>query len=206
MSDNEEILSRRNFFRLGAHKAAKAAMDVAEVRIGQRASRYIRPPFASNEIDFLVKCTRCHDCIGACPHDTIFPLSAKLGIEIVSTPALDLTHGACHLCADWPCVAACEPGALNLPEPEEPEEDGGELPPILPRLSEARIDTAMCLPYSGPECGACGSVCPVPGAILWDMTRPQIDMEKCTGCGLCRKICATEPKSVIIAAIKASEE
>ncbi len=205
MADDDIKLDRRNFFRLGVQKAAKAAVGVAEGRIMQRASRYIRPPFAINEIDFLIKCTRCHDCIEACPHETVFALSARLGIEIVSTPALDLTNGACHLCEDWPCVVACQPDALKIPEQEvaddETEEEQYESPP-QPHLAEVSIDPDICLPYMGPECGVCGSVCPVPGALIWDMSKPQTDTEICTGCALCRQSCITEPKAITITPMK----
>jgi ferredoxin-type protein NapG len=192
----EEELDRRAFFRMGIRKAAKDVIDVAEARVNQRATRYIRPPFALQELDFLIKCTRCHDCIDACPHGTIFALSARLGIEVASTPALDLVNGACYLCDGWPCAAACEPGALRLPDTEDEGET--QAPPPLPRLAKVKIDPAHCLPYSGPECGVCGSVCPVPGAIEWDMTRPQINSDLCTGCALCRKHCVTDPKAIAI--------
>ena len=202
MTDNDDVkLDRRNFFRLGIHKAAKAAVDVAEARIMQQASRYIRPPFAIDEIDFLTKCTRCHDCIEACPHQTIFPLSAKLGIEIVSTPALDLINGACHLCEDWPCVAVCEPEALKIPETENSEDDI-VYEQCSPHLAEVHINPDVCLPYMGPECGVCGSVCPVPGAISWDLSKPQINMDICTGCAICRQSCITDPKAITISSIK----
>ncbi|MCP4072342.1 MAG: hypothetical protein GY742_11465 [Hyphomicrobiales bacterium] len=45
----------------------------------------MRPPFAIEEFDFLTKCTRCHDCIEACPHQAIYSLSSRRGIEIGST-------------------------------------------------------------------------------------------------------------------------
>ncbi len=201
----EEKLDRRNFFRLGVHKVAKAAVDVAEARINQRASLYIRPPFAIEEFDFLTKCTRCHDCIEACPHQIIFSLSSRLGIEIVSTPALDLTNGACHLCQDWPCVVACEPDALKIPEIEIPEDEVAEeqiSSPPQPRLAEVQIDKSTCLPYMGPECGVCGSVCPIPGAITWDLSKPEINKDICTGCAICRQSCITEPKAITITTIK----
>lgn len=202
MTDDENInLDRRNFFRLGIHKAAKAVVDVTEATIMQRASRYIRPPFAIDEIDFLEKCTRCRDCIEACPHQTIFPLSDRLGNDIAATPALDLTNGACHLCQDWPCVAACEPEALKLPEEETPEKEFKD-EQKLPRLADVFINPEICLPYMGPECGVCGSVCPVPGAITWDLSKPQINMDTCTGCALCRQSCITQPKAINISSLK----
>lgn len=201
----EEKLDRSDFFRLGRNKAAKAAVDIAEARAEQRAKRYIRPPFALRELDFLIKCTRCGDCIEACPHEVIFPLSARLGIEIVSTPALDLANDDCRLCKDWPCVTACKPGALQLPEPDNPEEDEEKSAILGPRLAEAIIDPRHCLPYLGPECGICGSVCPVPGAIEWEGSRPKINSDVCTGCALCRVACITEPKAIAITPISAAQ-
>ncbi len=186
-------LDRRAFFSLGLKKTAKVAVDLAQSRVEKRARRFIRPPFALNELDFLIKCSRCDACIKACPQEIIFPLPARLGVEVVSTPALDLLSGACHLCGDWPCVSACEPQALRFPNLEEESE---EKP--LPRLATAFINKESCLPYSGPECGACGSVCPVPGVLTWDMTKPEINRLTCIGCAQCREACITEPKSITL--------
>ncbi len=109
---------------------------------------------------------------------------------------MDLAVRGCHLCTDWPCVAACEPGALHRPEPTEVNT------PALPKLAHLSINQATCLPYNGPECGACAHVCPVPGALSWEGgLRPVIDQSICTGCALCREACITNPKSVDIRAL-----
>ncbi|MCK4710349.1 MAG: hypothetical protein KAU21_17165, partial [Gammaproteobacteria bacterium] len=59
------------------------------------------------------------------------------------------------------------------------------------------INKETCLPYSGPECGAC-KVCPVEGALVWSMEKPEIDQALCTGCALCREACIVDPKAVMI--------
>lgn len=183
-------MERRAFFRLGFEKAVQTAVAWADSGVEQRARGWFRPPYALREMAFLLACTRCDRCIEACPHQVLFPLPLERGPQVVATPAMDLlTHG-CHLCADWPCVRVCEPGALRLPTVAE-----GEVPP-LPRLAMVQIDTTRCLPYRGPECGACGSVCPVPGALRWDGPRPTIVTARCVGCALCREACITTPKSV----------
>jgi ferredoxin-type protein NapG len=105
---------------------------------------------------------------------------------------MDLLNKACHLCNDWPCVEACEPGALIHPEQESDEVES------LPYIAHVEINTQTCLPYLGPECGACASSCPVPGALLWDMEKPRIDPETCVGCSLCREACIANPKAVTI--------
>ena len=200
MSEDDKM-DRRAFFSLGLRKSAKAAVELVEQRAEQKAKRFVRPPFALGELDFLIKCTRCEDCLKACPHDTIFLLPARLGVEIVGTPALDLVNGACHLCVDWPCASACTAGALLQPDDQQDEsgEEASEpAPRSLPVLAVASIDTTSCLPWQGPECGACISVCPVPGAIDQDMIRPSISAESCIGCALCREACITTPKSITL--------
>ena len=115
---------------------------------------------------------------------------------------MDLTKRGCHLCEDWPCVAACEPNALAMAVTQlAPDKDGNQ-PPPMPKLASLSIDRKTCLPYLGPECGACAHVCPVPGALLWpDGLKPEIDAAVCTGCALCREACITEPKSITVAAV-----
>ena len=113
-----------------------------------------------------------------------------LDANAAATPALDLVNHGCHLCAEWPCVSACKPGALKLPEAK----DGEAIPP--PDLATVSVNTATCLAYLGPECGACASSCPVPGAMIWDQEKPRINPETCTGCGMCREACIVEPKAI----------
>jgi ferredoxin-type protein NapG len=187
-------MERREFFRLGARKAAEAVVRIADERAMHRARNWLRPPFARPEPEFLECCTRCDDCIAACPHDVIFKLPARYGIEVAGTPAMDLANRGCHLCEDWPCVTACEPHALSLPAPEPIEG--------APRLANLQIDTDVCLPYSGPECGACADSCPVPGALEWqDGVRPHINQDICTGCALCREVCILTPKAITICVV-----
>ena len=189
-------MERRDFFRLGVRKTAEAAYTVASERAVRRAENWFRPPFATPEMDFLLDCTRCDKCIEACPHDVLFTLPVRYGAQVVGTPVMDLRKKGCHLCSDWPCVTACQTGALKIPEPDD---DGAVAPP---KLAVARIDEGTCLPYSGPECGACAASCPVPGALTWQGgVKPVIDQGLCTGCGRCRESCITEPKSIEIAVL-----
>ena len=184
-------MKRRDFFKLGAGKTAEIAFRVAGAAVAERAKNWIRPPYARDELDFLLACTRCDACITACPHDVLFALPARLGVQVAGTPAMDLLNRGCHMCEGWPCVAACEPDALTRPDSDAP-----------PKLAHAHIDTDVCLPYLGPECGACADSCPVPGALRWtDGIRPVIDEDACTGCALCREACILDPKAVVVSAI-----
>lgn len=194
--DPEAALERRDFFRLGARKTAEIAYRLAGETAAARAANWLRPPFAVDELDFLLACTRCDKCIAACPHDVLFKLPGRLGPRAAGTPAMDLLNRGCHLCQDWPCVAACEPDALKLPE------QGEGRPPARAKLARVEIDRDTCLPYAGPECGACAHSCPVPGALEWeDGRRPVIKQESCTGCALCREACIVDPKAIKVSAL-----
>lgn len=183
-------MDRRGFFKRTVQKTSQQAVEALETRANAHASKWIRPPFVLDELDFLLTCTRCSDCVTACPHKVIFLLGPQLGADVVGTPALDLTNKACRLCQDWPCVAACEVGALVLPMDTEE----GDHP--LPVLAVCSINTNTCLPYNGPECGACEGSCPVEGALTWQNEKPFIDMEVCVGCGLCRLTCVLSPSAI----------
>lgn len=203
--------SRRNFFRRAAGKAAKHVVEEVDARVEARAANWIRPPWAKPELEFMLACTRCDDCITACPHGVIFPLPTSYGIDVAATPALDILSGGCHLCEDWPCVTACEPNALFFPQEEKAEkeegdaEDASAAPRMFPKLAHAEINTIDCLPYRGPECGACEGSCPVPDALIWHGTQPHIDMVHCVGCGLCREACIADPSAVLLKSLNSTE-
>ncbi len=203
-------MDRRAFFTKGAGKVAQAVTRHAAEQARKNASRWIRPPFAIEELDLLIACSRCGDCVSACPHGVIFPLPSNLGVKVFNTPAMDLNNQACHLCETWPCVNACEKEVLKIPEPaetevaEQGEADKDTAQKIWPKIAKVTINVKTCLPYSGPECGAC-RVCPVEGAMLWDMEKPRINMGLCTGCALCREACIVEPKAIYIESLYEAE-
>jgi ferredoxin-type protein NapG len=187
--------TRRAFFRQVASKTGETLVQEADKQVARRAAHWIRPPYALDELEFLLACTRCNACIEACPHQVIFPLQARLGVQFAGTPALDLINKSCHLCEDWPCVGVCEPNALCLPVREEDD----PLPP--PKLARAEIDTERCLPWQGPECGACAASCPQPGALVWENWKPVIDAALCIGCGQCREACIIEPRAIHVSSL-----
>ncbi|MAG01064.1 MAG: hypothetical protein CL388_07685 [Acidiferrobacteraceae bacterium] len=204
-------MDRRAFFSSSLKKATTKAVQYADNKAAKKAGQWFRPPYAINELDFLLACTRCGECISACEFGVLFSLPAKYGSTAFKTPAMDLINKGCHLCTDWPCVAVCEPAALKKPEAvvqvtlqtdenTEVVEDKAE--PVdnsaPPKMALAKISDERCLPYRGPECGACRSSCKVEGALGWDLTKPVINPVLCCGCGLCRQACITDPSSIMI--------
>lgn len=194
MSDAEINTSRRSFFGSLIRKTADFAVRAAEGQENAQHTSWMRPPFALDELPFLSVCTRCDVCIDACPHGVIRALASRYGLRVAGTPVLDLQNKACHLCAGWPCVAVCKPGALKLPMHEE---DGA---PPLPHLADVTLDNLACLAHAGQECRACAANCPVRGALIWDQGRPYIVPQLCAGCAHCREACIVEPKAIWVKA------
>mgnify|MGYP000265123361 CR=1 FL=1 len=185
-------MDRRAFFKHFGRRVSEKAIEHMDQRVEKKASHWIRPPYAIAELEFLLACTRCDKCIEACPHEVVFPLPARRGGDVVHTPAMDLLNHGCHLCSDWPCVSVCASQALKLPLSENNERNA------LPKLAIAVIETGTCLPYQGPDCGACETSCPVPGALEWHDFKPYINIGLCTGCALCREACVLEDKAIRI--------
>lgn len=176
---DERALSRRRWLRGLLPLAADVVATVAEAGdVGP-----VRPPGALREVDFLALCTRCGDCADACPHGTVFTFNEDQG-SLAGTPVLFTEERPCRLCDGFPCVVACEPGALKQPQP-------GSI-----RLGSARIDEKRCLPFSGPECGACAGLCPTATALTLQRGKPHIDPETCTGCGMCIAACPMSPSAI----------
>ncbi len=189
-------MDRRQFLMRGVKNVTETVVEVAEQRIKKQVS-WIRPPFAVPEFEFVLQCDRCGECIAACPYQVIFPLPMKKGAQVAATPAMDILNKACHLCEQWPCVNACTPHALMIPDTDSESGDvPHELP--LPKMAIAFVNTTHCLPYQGPECGACAASCPIPQTLCWDKEQPHIVAETCVGCGLCREACIANPKAIEI--------
>jgi len=193
MSDSDKI-SRRGFFlgdflrRSGPSAPAESLMRYPKTLhdVGAPAQRTIpilRPPGAVNESDFLDQCTRCGDCISACPHDALFEAPARFRAA-AGTPMFDPVVQACLMCDEMPCISACGPAVLT--------HDAGS------RMGTAWIDQQTCLAYQGTFCSVCDERCPVEGAIHVENGRPQIDEATCTGCGVCHYVCPAPENAIAI--------
>ena len=179
--------SRRGWLRSLVPAAAEAAREL------KSAARPVppppprrRPPGAVAERRFLAGCTGCNDCVKACPENAIFSLAPDVSPG-AGTPVMRPAERPCTMCdGTFPCVSACPEGVLEMPQG------------AVWRLGLVQIDTARCLPFRGPECGACARLCPegARGALTLRRGRPVIDPELCVGCGLCIDACITTPSSI----------
>jgi ferredoxin-type protein NapG len=152
-------------------KETPAAPAPQEPPVKVRAD-WLRPPGAVDEELFLDRCTKCGDCLPACPYESIKTDPAT------GYPILFANESPCHLCDDFPCIAACETEAL-LPVGDRTEV----------RMGMAVVSRADCTADQG--CQFCLAKCPV-GALSVDFIDPYpvVDQEKCVGCGICEQVCS----------------
>ncbi|MBI5755408.1 MAG: hypothetical protein HZA12_00635 [Nitrospirae bacterium] len=194
MSDNREV-NRREFFKGAFADIARMVVDVVAQKDTNNPPKkrdYLRPPGAVGEGLFSTLCTRCDECIKACPHMCIRGADTDSGAR-VGSPVIIPKDAACKLCVDFPCIKACKEGALK------PVEDIRKV-----RIGVALIDRRRCLDYVGGNnylCQQCYKQCPLKDeAIYLEGTRPVVRAERCTGCGICEYICheITSPSAVKI--------
>ena len=192
LEENEEEdpeYDRRNLLRQGFHFFAKPAVEKVQDKIDTvnkavdkitKRVPVLRPPGAITEKAFLQACSRCDECIHACPKDAIQRAPKKMGFLIHNTPYIDPMRNPCVMCTDLPCIPACPDGAL-LPVQELTDVSMGY----------AILDKKKCQAYGDTFCQQCVIDCPVPGAIHQVNNKPVIDKNICTGCGVCMRSCST---------------
>ena len=180
---------RRNLLRQGVHYFAKPVVQNVQNKIDSvnkavdkitKRVPLLRPPGAISEKQFLHNCSRCDECIHACPKDAILRAPKKMGFLVYNTPYIDPMRNPCVMCADLPCITACPDKAL-LPVQELTDVNMGY----------AILDKKKCQAYGDTFCQQCVIDCPVPGAIFQVKDQPVIDKNICTGCGVCMRSCST---------------
>lgn len=176
--DGKKKINRADFFKFGFGRGKKEVVKHIKKKVKKIG---VRPPGAISEEQFLIKCTRCNDCVNACPHNAIFkPSFTSVGIY-GDTPFLDLKHQACFYCEDFPCITSCKSGALIQ------ESD-------LLKIGIAKFDDQHCLVSQGQYCDYCAKSCPsgIDALKIGNDRKPIIDESKCVGCGKCEYICVSQ--------------
>ncbi|TVR04403.1 MAG: 4Fe-4S dicluster domain-containing protein [Deltaproteobacteria bacterium] len=183
-------MTRKEVFQLGAQRVSDAlrlAGGLAAERVLDRLGPHVqRPPGALEEIDFLLACTRCGQCVEACPAAAILNLGPEAGLA-AGTPFLDPNrYRPCVACEDAPCMPACPTGALEVMSIADTV------------MGLAVLDTETCYAWQGSICRLCSRACPYPdeAIVLDEEGRPWIDPRSCIGCGRCVAACPTTPVSL----------
>lgn len=178
-------LDRRGFFTRGLQRALRGAVDAFAERVAPVS--YVRPPGALPEAAFIGACTRCGECLSACPVHAISMLSPSHGLA-AGTPVLDVAVTACVMCETMPCAAICPTPALDLPAWGWRDV----------QMATVSIDAGRCITYRDVECGVCARVCPVgEDALRMDERGRPVIGDACTGCGQCISACVTAPSSIV---------
>ena len=194
-SEGDPAFGRRSFMRHSLVSIGATVQEFVKHRDAptikkEDASRpavktwWLRPPGAVTDHEFLERCTKCGDCIDACPHTVIRKLSED------DSPAIFPEERACRLCDDFPCIAACETDALL------PIESLHEV-----HMGLAMVSSSLCT--AGNGCNACVSQCPM-DALSMDFGKfsVNVDDRRCVGCGLCQYTCRTVNDRVAIRVVR----
>ena len=155
-------------------------------------TRYMRPPGAVDEAEFVRRCIRCHRCGENCTNSCIKFVGPEGPPEARGTPYIVPREKACILCMK--CNNNCPSGALQPIDPEHPRVW------LAADMGTATLDKNICHSYQGYVCGICVRACPLMGkalrADLWE--KPVLDPDYCVGCGLCEQACVHMPQAIRI--------
>lgn len=155
-------------------------------RVGQR---YLRPPGALAEKEFVRRCIRCGQCGSVCPNRCIRFFGTENGVGSVDTPYIVPREQACILCMK--CGDVCPSGAIKSVARTAKD--------VLSKvkMGQARVDESLCLSYQGKTCGVCYRACPLPDVALsvGRLEQPRVS-SACVGCGLCERSCIQMPQAI----------
>lgn len=176
---------------LGIGAAVAATPTAAQAVKYSRSARYLRPPGALAESDFLKACINCGQCGEVCPNRAIKFFGFANGLKSVGTPYITPREQACILCMK--CGDACPSGAIQ-PIKREAKEIVDKVD-----MGHAVVDRDLCLSYQGKTCGVCYRACPLPDvAIRVGMLEQPHVKDACVGCGLCERSCIQMPQAIRI--------
>ena len=156
---------------------------------GSRLRRFLRPPGALPESEFLDACIGCGQCANVCPNKCISLFGIEEGVGNLATPKITARAQACILC--MACTQVCPTSALQKLEPTEEGK-------LAVRMGKAVVSEDICYSFAGRTCGVCYRACPLPGKALTLglFETPVVHEEFCVGCGLCEQSCVHMPQAI----------
>ena len=197
MEDSQDKIDRITFFKKGFFKLVEPLMEVIDGVTKVPIPRGLRPPGAVEESLFVSLCTKCDDCIQACPQSSIRSASTVDDVP-EGTPLIFPEEGPCYLCDSLYCVEACPEEALRWVEKKEI------------RMGIAVVDRDKCFRWKREDlsCDYCYTRCPFPGEAIKMVKKggPMVFKDVCVGCGLCEYYCVTGEKAITIIPQRVTKE
>ncbi len=187
-----EPFSRRNFFGAVGLGATFLILTRLDPRVMKRTDRWLRPPGAIPEDDFLAACIRCGACLRICVTHTLQASGLENGWIRWCTPVPDLRFAGCEQNCNL-CGNVCPSGAIR------------SLP--LVERQHAKIGTAVlsrerCVAWARDRlCLLCDEACPYNAVVFQTVEghkRPVVDESRCNGCGMCEAVCPMEGEAAIV--------
>ena len=185
-------MQRRTFIKsLGAGTIVALTPGEGYPASRQPSLRFLRPPGALAEDDFLNRCIHCGQCGEICPNRCIRYFGLENGLTSADTPYIIPREKACILCMK--CGEVCPTGAIQ----EIAQEAGAIIGQV--RMGHAVVDERLCLSFQGKTCGVCYRACRLQDvAIHVGMLEQPHVTDQCVGCGLCERSCIQMPQAIRI--------
>lgn len=189
-------VGRREFMYSAAAGLASAAVVKHEpTLVSDKDGRFIRPPGALPESEFLARCIRCGECLKTCTTYGLQPSGWERGLDGLWTPRLVPRIGGCEEKCNL-CGFVCPTHAIRALPLEEK---------AFVKIGTAVIDKERCIAWERDRlCLICDEICPYDAIVFKIVTTPTSTMkrpfvlaDKCTGCGMCETKCPTSGRSAI---------
>ncbi|MEX3018289.1 4Fe-4S dicluster domain-containing protein [Kluyvera sp. STS39-E] len=171
----QELMAHRHISRRGLFRAFVTAAGNAAPKVPAALPAHPLPPGALPDALFRQQCTRCDACINICP-------MGVLNKHEDGFPQLIIEYASCDGCGL--CINACENKALR---PQARFDTG--LRPVFDRRCVSSLRA----------CNQCVALCPEAACLIGESGAPEIDQERCNGCGECLVQCGQGAVSLELA-------